>query len=52
MPKIKIPKPPKPKRPKVKDLRMVLKGLMTVSVQNRIRSLATHYSGTMEHWTT
>lgn len=36
----KAPKPPKVPRPKVKDLRMVYKGLMTVSLQNRIASLA------------
>lgn len=36
----KMPKPAKIARPKSKDLRMIYKGLMTVSVQNRIASLA------------
>jgi hypothetical protein len=39
-PRVKVPKPAKIPRPKVRDLRMVLKGLMTVSVQNRIASLS------------
>lgn len=39
-PRVKMPKPVKIARPKVKGLRMILKGLMTVSVQNRIASLA------------
>jgi hypothetical protein len=39
-PKVKVPKPAKIPRPKTKDLRMVLKGLVTVSIQNRIASLS------------
>ncbi len=38
----KAPKPPKMVRPKVKDLRMVLKGLLTVSIGDRIGAL--HYA--------
>lgn len=39
-PKVKVPKPAKIPRPKTKNLRMVLKGLLTVSQANRIASLA------------
>lgn len=39
-PKVKVPKPPKPIRPKTKALRAVLKGLLTVSQNNRLASLA------------
>jgi hypothetical protein len=38
----KPPKPPKMIRPKVKDLRMVLKGLLTVSIGDRLAAL--HYA--------
>lgn len=38
----KPPKPPKMVRPKVRDLRMVLKGLLTVSIGDRIGAL--HYA--------
>jgi hypothetical protein len=40
MRKAKMPKPPKLQRPKVKVLRAILKGLMTVSIQNRLATLA------------
>jgi hypothetical protein len=36
----KMPKPPKMPRPKAKDLRMIYKGFITASVQNRIATLA------------
>lgn len=39
-PKVKVPKPVKIPRPKTKGLRLILKGLMTVSQANRIASLA------------
>lgn len=40
MPRVKKPKPVKIPRPKTKGLRLILKGLMTVSQANRIASLS------------
>ena len=40
MPRQKAPKPAKLPRPKTKDLRMMLKGLLTVSLGNRIATLS------------
>lgn len=39
-PRVKVAKPAKIPRPKVRDLRLVLKGLISVSVQSRIAALA------------
>ncbi len=39
-PKVKVPKPTKIARPKTKALRMIMKGLLTVSQANRIASLS------------
>jgi len=40
MPKVKMPKPPKAQRPKTSQLRKILKGLLTVSLANRLATLA------------